>query len=254
MRSSSSRLEVIPRDARSVVIHEGESRIDGAPLVVVATGLRGDSANDKTKAMIQTWILRRFVHPHRAAMTGRDRSICGSCPHRLDPETGTRSCYVRTEKAPTSIWKAYRRGSYPRVSPAALGEHAAAQGLKVRIGAYGDPGAVPIHVWQPIVRRAPGVTGYSHLWRTLSPAWAQFVMASADSAEERFQAQRRGFRSFRIADEPGPGEILCPSSRGVSCADCALCDGLLRGDLKSIVNPPHGRGEHAIRRRWGTDG
>ena len=233
---------------RSVVIWRGASRIDGAPVVVIATGLRGDSQNRKTGRMIQTWIIRADVEPHTAARNGQDESICGDCPHRAD-ENGDRSCYVRVQDAPLTIFRAFRRGRYPQWTPRQLGEYAAAHDLPVRIGAYGDPGAVPVTVWKPIVARAPRITAYTHRWQHLSPAWSRFAMASTDSAVERFEAHRRGWRSFRVSDEPGPGEILCPSERGVSCADCALCGGQLKPGAKSITIPAHGSGARFVRAR-----
>ena len=42
------------------IIYEGPSQIDGAPIVAIAT-LK--SRNRKNGAMIQTWILRAYMHP-----------------------------------------------------------------------------------------------------------------------------------------------------------------------------------------------
>lgn len=233
---------------RGAVIFQGASRFDGEPLAVIVTGLDGSSQNPKTGTMAQGWILRADVEPHIAAKDGRDASICGSCPHRYDPETGGRSCYVRPHDAPLSIWRAWRRGIYPELSPATVGEHLRATDLPIRIGAYGDPMAVPHRVWSPIVNRAPRVTAYSHAWSYMphGAAWQKFVMASTDSPEELAEARAAGWRSFRIAEEPGPGEIECPSTRGVACADCGLCAGLQRLGAKDITIPAHGSGAKYI--------
>jgi len=146
---------------RSVEIWRGPSRIDGAPIVVIATGLRGDSQNRKTGAMIQTWILRADIEPHIAAKDGSDVSICGDCPHRRD-ENGHRTCYVRVQDAPLKIFRSWSSGKIPPMAPSGLGDLARDRRLPVRIGAYGDPGAVPITVWKPIVSRAPRITAYTH--------------------------------------------------------------------------------------------
>ena len=45
------------------ILYEGPSMLDGAPIVVIATGFAERSGNDKTGAMIQTWILRADIPP-----------------------------------------------------------------------------------------------------------------------------------------------------------------------------------------------
>ena len=238
-----------PKNPSSVEIWRGPSRIDGRPIVVIATGIRRPSQNRKTGAMIQTWILCQDVEPHDAIRNGSDVSICGDCPHRPDGE-GKRSCYVRVADAPLTIHRAWKAGKYPRMSPAAFGALAARIGRKVRLGAYGDPGACPITVWKPIVSRAPGVTAYTHRWTSLSRAWAAFAMASTDSAPELFEARRRGFRSFRVTDDPLPGEMVCPSeTRGLRCEDCGLCAGQMRAGAKDQTIPAHGAGAKIARAR-----
>ena len=67
---------------QGLVLWQGMSRLDGAPIVCVATGLRSSSTNDKTGPMVQTWILREDMAPHVAQRTGQDASVCGDCPLR----------------------------------------------------------------------------------------------------------------------------------------------------------------------------
>lgn len=103
---------------RGWVLYEGPSEIDGAPIVVIITGLSKPSANVKTADLLQTWILRADVSPSVAAIDGRDASVCGDCPHRAKVVNGktVRSCYVAVWQAPRSVWAAYHRGSYPRAT------------------------------------------------------------------------------------------------------------------------------------------
>lgn len=104
--------------ANGAILWEGESAIDGAPIQVIATGLKSASTNTKTGALIQTWILRRDVSPVEAIHSGADRSICGDCPHRGRVENGRnrgRSCYVTVFQAPRNVWDTARRGRYARV-------------------------------------------------------------------------------------------------------------------------------------------
>ena len=102
-----------------IVLYEGPSLIDGAPIVVIATGFQRPSANAKTGDMLQTWILRADVNPLQAIHTGRDVSVCGDCPLRGLLETRQRrtinrrlACYVAIHQAPLAVHDAYRRGRY----------------------------------------------------------------------------------------------------------------------------------------------
>jgi hypothetical protein len=234
------------------IIWSGASLIDGAPIVAIATGCnpRG-SANRKTGAMIQTWILRADVSPVDAIKTGADVSICGDCLER--GELGKRrSCYVNVGQAPLAVWRAYRRGSYS-IAPdvAAIGS-----GRAVRIGSYGDPCAVPVTVWRALVSGASLSTGYTHGWR-YSPELAALCMASSSSLQDAESARAQGFRVFRIrrADEPlMPRESVCPASAeskasGITCADCGACNGNATSRRGSIAIIAHGSGASHFARR-----
>jgi hypothetical protein len=75
-----------------------------------------------------------------------------------------RACYVEVAKAPGSIFRAFQRGRYPVLTtPLELETFGA--GRMVRLGAYGDPYAVPFEVWAALLKRARGNTGYTHQWR-----------------------------------------------------------------------------------------
>lgn len=249
------------------VIWEGPSRIDGKPVVVIATGwLDGDwiSVNAKTGPMLQTYILRQDIHPTEALSTGDDVSVCGDCPLRPRttnvlsrkglPGYGGRVCYVRMTHVVT-VWTSYRRGAYPHLTPAMAGRRVEELGMSVRLGAYGDPGAVPLYVWDQVVAHAPGWTGYTHRWRHLHPAWQRYVMASCDSIADREEASAKGWRTFRIGDSLGPNEIFCPAdhpTRGklTSCDKCQLCDGVAVADTrKDLVIPVHGIGARIFARK-----
>src|SRR5665213_63590 len=107
------------KPASGVIFYRGPSMLDGAPIVAIATGLRDRSANVKTGALVQTWILRDDMSPLDAARTGADSSICGACPHRgrvVDGRNVDRSCYVTLFQAPLNVWKAARRELYPNLN------------------------------------------------------------------------------------------------------------------------------------------
>ena len=218
------------------VIWRGASRWDGAPLVVIVTW---ESSNKKTGNMAQTWILREDVAPLEAIESGADASICGECPHRKRQHADgswRRTCYVNVGQAPRGVWASYRAGNYPTLSPAEAGERLAGRG--VRLGAYGDPGMVPLEVWSALTEHARVRTGYTHQWRDLGDVWASMVMASADSVSDRREARERGWRSFYVAPVGEPvaeGSVLCLSeARGTSCLDCGACGGTRGADYVAV--------------------
>lgn len=230
-----------------LILWEGRSALDGAPIVAIATGLRARSANPKTGAMVQTYILRQDVDPVAAVRSGADASICGDCPHRGDGFRG-RTCYVVVGKGALGVWRAYRRGSYRKARDGA-DVVAAGLGRMVRLGTYGDPAAVPARVWQDLTSEAAGWTGYTHQWRQLAASpLRELAMASADCAEDAEEAHRLGWRTFRVtrtADEPSVGrETVCPASeeagRKLTCETCGACSGAASGRRGSIRIVAHG--------------
>jgi len=237
----------------SVEVYRGPSRIDGAPIVVLVTGLKG-SSNSKTGNMVQSYILRADASPLDALRTGRDVSICGGCPLRPTAHDGEgwsgRACYVNVAQGPTSLWKAWQRGSVPAVPLATLSE--LVQGRRVRLGTYGDPAAVPLDIWQAYTSTSDGWTGYTHQAR--SPKLRdilQYCQVSADSLDDARNARRAGIGSFRVLREgeaPAPFEVVCPASeeagKVATCATCGLCNGF---EGASVVIAPHGIGKSAVR-------
>lgn len=235
--------------ANGVIIWEGASVIDGAPIRVIATGLKSASVNAKTGDLIQTWILRSDITPQEAVDSGADESICGACPHRGEIVNGknvNRSCYVTIFQAPRNIHKTAESGKYARVTL----EHARAlfAGRNVRLGAYGDPAAVPFEVWESVLADAARGTGYTHQWQACDSRFARYCMASADSVQEAEQARAMGYRTFRVgtaAERIVKGtEFLCPASKeaGVktNCAACLACGGTSSPNKASVFIPAHG--------------
>lgn len=216
------------------VIYRGPSQLDGAPIIVIATGLTRGSRNEKTGDLIQTWIMRDDVDPMTALKTGADESVCGDCPHR------GAACYVRVFQAPLNTWRTAQRGRYATAADldavAAMGA-----GRMVRLGAYGDPAAVPVAIWEALTSRAAGWTGYTHQWRQ-APELQRLCMASADSPAEGILARAQGWRTFRVRMEGEPVaarlEFICPASneagRKTDCASCRACMG---SDAKAKASP-----------------
>ena len=217
-----------------MIVWRGPSRLDGNPVVLIATGFRG-SNNPKTGDMIQTWIIRSHIPPHKATKTGQDISVCGDCSKRPTNKAirlGERGCYVSTWQAPLQIYKTFKAGKYPAFDLEAF------RGKPVRFGAYGDPAAVPAEIWESLKSVASNTTGYTHQWRDND--LTAYAMASCDTVQDRIDATSNGYRTFRTK-RPGqpiePGEIACPASKEAgqrtTCINCQLCNGA--GPAKDIV-------------------
>ena len=212
------------------VIHEDELR------VIIATGFSKKSLNVKTGDMIQVWILVKAENPVQAIKSGLDHLICGHCPHRGHSGGVERVCYVLVEKAPLTIWRAWRRGKYPTLTDVGVFANRA-----VRFGAYGDPCHIPLELIESITSVANGWTGYTHQWRRHSNL-KRFFQASVDTIQELGLARLNGWGTFRLGS-PQPTETECANSRtGISCRDCQACN----GTLFSISINPHGTGKKHV--------
>lgn len=88
----------------------------------------------------------------------------------------------------------------------------------------------------------PDVTiiAYTHAWRGLTPDAFPFpVNASCDSAADVATARAAGWRTVRIADTAGTGEVQClAQTKGMTCADCRLCAVPTRN--ATVTFAPHG--------------
>lgn len=216
------------------IAYEGPSLIDGAPIVVIVNKIISASKNDKTGAIVQSFIIRSDVAPVEALRTGQDESICGDCEHRpaLASKTGKPICYVQVGKSVQSVYHAYKRGRYTRADAATIAS--ALAGKIVRLGTYGDPAAAPVTMWAQITRYAAGRRGYTHQWDRPDfdvQAWSPLVMASADTIDQAARANLLGLRVFRVSVgvDQQASETICPASaeggRKSTCAKCILCSG-----------------------------
>jgi hypothetical protein len=234
-----------------MIIYQGPSEIDGSPVVAIITGLNTKSSNSKTGDMPQVWILRSDMHPVDALRTGADKAICGNCPHRPQVtgadalKKSSRTCYVNVMSF-NGIYKAFAGGKYAvanleELSVALTGKH-------VRIGAYGDPAAVPVAVWDVLLANCRS-TGYTHQWRTCDQKFASYCMASCDNPIDVSLATSEGYRTFYVQNvesydiaERTVGAIKmahCPASkemgRKTTCSACMACSGTRSGLHSNIT-------------------
>lgn len=230
--SLSEMRRALKRKYSGVILYEGPSMLDGAPIAVIACRIDVASTNEKTGAMVQTFVIRTDIAPHKALKTGDDVSVCGMCPQR--PALGGK-CYVKVFQAPYVVYSAFHRGCYARPGidfDAALIPDIFA-GLAIRLGTYGDPAAAPFQIWRAATLKARKLTGYSHQWRdSRFAAFRLLCMASADNENDMRDASAMGWRTFRVKAIGAPNltsEITCPASeeagKRTTCAACGLCNG-----------------------------
>lgn len=234
--------------ANGAIFWSGLSRIDRKPIVAIVTGIFNPSSNPKTGVMHQTWMLRSDVHPFEAINTGEDASICGDCPLRHNPETGKRLCYVNP-MTPSNVYRSYIAGKYPIVK---VDAHSNIWfDLKpLRVGAYGDPAAIPVEVWTDwldlLSALKMGSTGYTRRWMyPENQPFQKFLMASVFNDTEQQQAESMGWRTYRVLakDVPLPANaIVCPGSEeggyAKICRECLMCRGT--SGRSNVVIQVHG--------------
>ena len=209
-----------------VVVWEGPSAINGKPTVAILTGIRRPSANPKTGPMLQLWILYAGESPVDAARNGNDDAVCGGCKHR--PAFGG-TCYVSLFHGPRAVWATWANGDYPHAEdiPAIV------RGRFVRLGAYGDPAALPQEIIHTLTQEAAGHTGYTHQWKARRFNWLRdYVQASVDNLQEYTLATKRSWGTFRVRMESEPLEAeewACPASpeggHTTTCSECLACNG-----------------------------
>ena len=233
-----------------VVLYRGPSLIDGSPIAAVMTL---ESKNSKTGDMPQLWVIRTDMHPVEAVFRGADSAICGTCPMR--GQLGKRrQCYVEVQNAPAAVYRALKRRVYPRFNPKRHARYL--RGRKVRIGAYGDPAAVPFHAIMPVVETyAAGWTGYTNFHsKPLGKPWRAYLQASVHDTKEAARVSSRGWAYFRVnlGDQPKQsGEAMCLASDEYAakggtrrqCIECGLCNGqgvnvVINGHGKNFKRTP----------------
>ena len=207
------------------VLYEGPSMLTGSPIVAVLT-LK--TSNRKTGDMAQVWILDAGdLSPVELSKAKLDASICGNCPHR---QSLGGACYVNIGQAPLAVYRAYKLGRYQTYDATVHAPMLASR--MVRLGAYGDPSAVPFETMYAITLAAKGHTGYVHqaAHAGFDTRFLSICMVSADTPKQAAKWQAKGAHTFRVAlagDSLADGEVEClADSKGIQCVDCGLCNGI----------------------------
>lgn len=214
----------------------------GAPIVVLASKAKSpDKANGKTGDMWQMYILLADVLPTEGKAQGLDASVCGDCIHR---KVNGNTCYTygTVLAGANGMWRQWKAG---KAQPFTADMVA---GSTVRLGAYGDPAAVPYEVWQPILAASNGWTAYTHQWETADARFTAVAQASCDSLSEQKIATARGWRTYTVmpvGTERVAGAVPCPSPR-IACADCLKCSGTGLGRKGNVWIAAHGSRAGAV--------
>ena len=258
-----------PKALSAAILYQGPSMIDGKPIVMIATT---SSKNSKTgSGLVQTWILNdNGKSPLDNNREGSDYSICGNCQHRGTPDptrsTGQatgRTCYVALYQGVAAVAAKYHRKGYPTATPEQTAAMLSGNGL--RAGSYGDPAAVPQHIWDRLLSMSAYHTAYTHQ-RDIMQTDPR-MMVSADTKTEAQQAHRQGYRTFRVIPVSDwtnkgkaalmPSEIICPASaestaKDVTCDKCKLCNGSDSSKAKNIAIVAHGTSRKAFKTNEST--
>lgn len=248
------------RKFSAIKLWEGPSPFDGKKIMVVLGNYATDNANKKIgEEMCQIWVLpvgewddkldRPFPLP-REAYEGKKPTVCGSCSHL------GKGCYVMWWRL-RGLWESARdqkplverRGGVRLLDQLMDGQY-------LRLGAAGDPLAMPFWLAKMMVDSARFHTSYTHAWYNFEipnlEGWKSISMASVDSEKEYQAAKTLGWRTFRTIKAPKvegvaelkllDREIECPSdSHGRTCAQCKLCNGNKRSNkIKDIAIKVHG--------------
>ena len=125
------------------------------------------------------------------------------------------------------------------------------KGLRVRVGAAGDPAAIPSSVWSQLLSSCENYTGYTHQWSTpIFQDLSKFFVASVDNARENEKARALGWSTFFVTDNEKEAKeqgVRCLASTDkkdshglpMTCSTCMLCNGKSTKQ-KTITEVLHG--------------
>lgn len=227
----------MPLPPNGVIVYDGPSMLDGSPVVVVLTSLRGKSRNEKTAGdalpMAQTYVIPRamldgMVPGGRGAAAwfinmaaGRDAAACGACELRPSIVAAIKSqggaapdaCYVLN--GPPDVAQGIVNGSYPVVSLDMAAGYvrdmlAAGRIAGVRGGSWGDPAAAPFNVHAALHAATRGVRVTHPDGRERRAVWTCYTR----TWEYAPAVAATGWHRIAMASAHSPAEALLALSRG----------------------------------------
>jgi len=210
---------------QSFILYHGPAMLPYKGIITVVVFL--SDSNPKTGTCIAVAILpgdgKRAMSDRKR---GLDISVCGVCPFRSIASGGKGGCYVSAfalmgyAGSASAAWK--------RADPYAMPESTI---IPMRLGAYGDPAAIPVESFQRLMDWHGGSCwGYTHGWRHSAAQHLRTTcMASVETGEHQAHAMNKGWRVYRIVaslqDIKATGLTLCESAKGIECIACGACSG-----------------------------
>ena len=204
---------------------------------LVFTKLSSESSNSKTGNVIQTYLIDKENITERNIFGAK----CSSCPM-------VENCYVSRDKLTVrrSLLKlitgektSYQFATLSQVLPYL-------NNRVIRLGSYGDPSSIPIDDLKQIVNASKAHLGYTHFWKVIEPEYSKYLMASTESLADSLLANVLGYRAFQVLLKDQPlhevtdNSIEClNASHGLTCEQCKLCKGNLKGNLANIYIHEH---------------
>ena len=221
-----------------LIVYEGKSALDSdAEIVAILTGVIAPSHNKKTGDMAQLWIMVKNTNPFGAIQTGEDYAVCGDCPLR-----GT-VCYVNTAKAPLLIWRTYQKGYYRHINDMTWNQKYILKSKKLRLGAYGDPAALPEEAIKCVIAMVGGYTGYTHQWRKDTAQWLKkYCLASVETVADMKTANKKGWYTFRVGGQNNEclvSERRCANAENTAFT-CSLCGACRAKNEQNVFINVHG--------------
>jgi len=205
--------------------------VEYASFYLVLTGLKLNSQNKKTGAMIQSYFIDKDTIDH-ANVFG---SKCGQCPM-------LEKCYVSRDKL--TVRRLLKEGNYTQVSFNTMLE--LIKDKPIRLGTYGDPSVLPLSDLEAICKSASMHTGYTHFYRTIATQYSRYLMASVEDYTSELFAQGLGYRTFRVLlkgqsqYETSDHILECLNeTHDLTCLECGLCNGNNKGNVKNIYINEH---------------
>jgi len=260
------------KEFTALKVWQGVSAFDGKEIMAVLSNYATNSDNKKIGLpFCQLYTLPVGVVPN-VGFQEKHPTVCGSCTHLGN------GCYVQWQW----LLNLYNctKDQVPYFD-SDKGQRLIVDLVKdqlIRIGAAGDPMALPFWLVKRLVSVSKAHTSYTHAWMNLDlvdsvepcpyddemiQTWQDICMASVDSPAEYDAARALGWRTFRTlrggldsswvrgsngkdrfleSSQLLKGEVEClADSHKKTCADCMLCDGTRRSmKIRNVVIGTHG--------------
>lgn len=198
---------------------------------LVLTGLKLNSQNRKTGAMIQSYFIDKDTIDQPAVFGSK----CSDCPM-------VEKCYVSRDKL--TVRRLLKEGTYKQVSFDDMLE--LIKDKPIRLGTYGDPSILPLSDLEAICEGASMHTGYTHFYAQIATQYSRYLMASVEDFSQELFAQSLGYRTFRVLlkgqsqYETSDHILECVNdTHGLTCLECGLCNGNQKGNVKNIYINEH---------------